>query len=86
MILDAASRYDGMDEAAQRSLVEGARHDDSPVPEHPPLNRVRDGRPRTVMAALADRPVEGRPVSKPVPASGRRPPGCSPTVPTGSTR
>jgi len=33
MILDAASRYDGMDEAAQRSLVEGARHDDSPVPE-----------------------------------------------------
>ncbi|MBV0925060.1 aldo/keto reductase [Halomicroarcula limicola] len=33
MVMDAASRYDGMDEAAQRSLVEEARHDDSPVPE-----------------------------------------------------
>ncbi|MBX0295073.1 aldo/keto reductase [Haloarcula nitratireducens] len=33
MVVDAASRYDGMDEAAQRSLVEEARHDDSPVPE-----------------------------------------------------
>ncbi|WP_433634053.1 aldo/keto reductase [Halomicrococcus sp. NG-SE-24] len=33
MVLDAASRYDGMDEAAQRSLVEEARHDESPVPE-----------------------------------------------------
>ncbi|WP_254271975.1 aldo/keto reductase [Haloarcula marina] len=33
MVLDAADRYDGMDEAAQRSLVEEARHDDSPVPE-----------------------------------------------------
>ncbi|WP_129115894.1 aldo/keto reductase [Halegenticoccus tardaugens] len=33
MVLEAASRYDGMDEAAQRSLVEEARHDESPVPE-----------------------------------------------------
>ena len=33
MILDAASRYDGMDDAAQRSLVEKLRHEDSPVPE-----------------------------------------------------
>jgi aryl-alcohol dehydrogenase-like predicted oxidoreductase len=33
MVLDAADRYDGMDEAAQRSLVERVRHDDSPVPE-----------------------------------------------------
>ncbi|WP_440009206.1 aldo/keto reductase [Halomicrococcus sp. SG-WS-1] len=33
IVLDAASRYDGMDEAAQRSLVEAARHDESPVPE-----------------------------------------------------
>ncbi|MCU4802668.1 aldo/keto reductase [Halobacteria archaeon HArc-gm2] len=33
MTLDAASRYEAMDEAAQRSLVESARHDDSPVPE-----------------------------------------------------
>ena len=33
MILDAANQYDGMDEAAQRSLVERSRHDDSPVPE-----------------------------------------------------
>lgn len=33
MVLDAAERYDGMDEAAQRSLVERLRHADSPVPE-----------------------------------------------------
>ncbi|MFA9515960.1 aldo/keto reductase [Halopenitus sp. H-Gu1] len=33
MVLDAASRYDGMDETAQRSLIERSRHDDSPVPE-----------------------------------------------------
>ncbi|WP_324760411.1 aldo/keto reductase [Haloarcula sp. GH36] len=33
MVLQAASRYDGMDEAAQRSLVERLRHDESPVPE-----------------------------------------------------
>ncbi|MFC7251303.1 aldo/keto reductase [Halomicroarcula sp. GCM10025324] len=33
MMLDAADRYDGMDEATQRSVVEAARHDDSPVPE-----------------------------------------------------
>ncbi|MFB6154815.1 MAG: aldo/keto reductase [Haloferacaceae archaeon] len=32
MVLDAAARYDGMDEAAQRSLVERVRHDESPVP------------------------------------------------------
>ncbi|MFB6151836.1 MAG: aldo/keto reductase [Haloarculaceae archaeon] len=32
MVLDAADRFDGMDEAAQRSLVEEARHDESPVP------------------------------------------------------
>jgi aryl-alcohol dehydrogenase-like predicted oxidoreductase len=32
MVLDAAANYDGMDEAAQRSLIEGTRHDDSPVP------------------------------------------------------
>ena len=33
MILEAAAQYDGMDEAAQRSLIEQSRHDDSPVPE-----------------------------------------------------
>ncbi|KAB1198701.1 MULTISPECIES: aldo/keto reductase [Haloferax] len=33
MVLDAATRYDGMDESAQRSLVEKLRHDESPVPE-----------------------------------------------------
>lgn len=33
MVLDAAERYDGMDDAAQRSLVERLRHDESPVPE-----------------------------------------------------
>jgi len=33
MILEAAADYDGMGEAAQRSLIERARHDDSPVPE-----------------------------------------------------
>ncbi|MXR40431.1 aldo/keto reductase [Halobaculum sp. WSA2] len=33
MILEAAADYDGLDEAAQRSLIEAARHDDSPVPE-----------------------------------------------------
>jgi aryl-alcohol dehydrogenase-like predicted oxidoreductase len=33
MVVDAAQRYDGMDEAAQRSLVERVRHDESPVPE-----------------------------------------------------
>ena len=33
MMLEAAADYDGMDEAAQRSLIEGSRHDDSPVPE-----------------------------------------------------
>ncbi len=33
MVLDAADRYDGMDEAAQRSLIERLRHQESPVPE-----------------------------------------------------
>jgi aryl-alcohol dehydrogenase-like predicted oxidoreductase len=33
MVLDAARRYDGMDESTQRSLVERLRHDESPVPE-----------------------------------------------------
>ncbi|WP_152041914.1 aldo/keto reductase [Salinigranum salinum] len=33
MVLDAATRYDGMDEAAQRSLIERLRHERSPVPE-----------------------------------------------------
>jgi len=33
MVVDAAERYDGMDEAAQRSLVERLRHEESPVPE-----------------------------------------------------
>ncbi|WP_435347626.1 aldo/keto reductase [Haloarchaeobius sp. HRN-SO-5] len=33
MVLDAADRFDGMDDAAQRSLVERLRHDESPVPE-----------------------------------------------------
>ncbi|SFR65634.1 aldo/keto reductase [Halogeometricum limi] len=33
MVFDAGSRYDGMDEAEQRSLVERLRHEDSPVPE-----------------------------------------------------
>ncbi|WP_276252891.1 aldo/keto reductase [Halomontanus rarus] len=33
MILDAASRYDGMDEGARRSLIERLRHEESPVPE-----------------------------------------------------
>ncbi|ELY67965.1 aldo/keto reductase [Natrinema versiforme] len=33
MVLDAATRYDGMSEHEQRSLIEEARHDDSPVPE-----------------------------------------------------
>jgi len=33
MILEAAADYDGMDEVAQRSLIERVRHDDSPVPE-----------------------------------------------------
>ena len=33
MVLDAARQYDGMDDAAQRSLIERLRHDDSPVPE-----------------------------------------------------
>jgi len=33
MVLDAARRYDGMDEAARRSLVERHRHEDSPVPQ-----------------------------------------------------
>lgn len=33
MVLDAATRYDGMSESEQRSLIEAARHDDSPVPE-----------------------------------------------------
>ncbi|OVE84661.1 aldo/keto reductase [Natronolimnobius baerhuensis] len=33
MVLDAASRYDGMAEETQRSLLEAARHDESPVPE-----------------------------------------------------
>ncbi|MFB6308172.1 MAG: aldo/keto reductase [Haloarculaceae archaeon] len=32
MVVDAARRYDGMDESAQRSLIEQHRHDDSPVP------------------------------------------------------
>ncbi|GGK54155.1 aldo/keto reductase [Haloarcula sebkhae] len=33
MVLDAASRSEGMDEARQRTVIEEARHDDSPVPE-----------------------------------------------------
>jgi aryl-alcohol dehydrogenase-like predicted oxidoreductase len=33
MVLDAAERYDGMEDAAQRSLIEQLRHDRSPVPE-----------------------------------------------------
>ena len=33
MVLDAASRYEGMDEARQRALIEELRHEDSPVPE-----------------------------------------------------
>ena len=33
MVLEAAADYEGMDEAAQRSLIERVRHDDSPVPE-----------------------------------------------------
>ncbi|WP_018256278.1 aldo/keto reductase [Halomicrobium katesii] len=33
MILEAAADYEEMDEAAQRSLIERVRHDDSPVPE-----------------------------------------------------
>jgi aryl-alcohol dehydrogenase-like predicted oxidoreductase len=33
MAFDAASRYEPMDEAAQRSLIEELRHEDSPVPE-----------------------------------------------------
>ena len=33
MALDAATRYEEMDEAAQRSLVERLRHEESPVPE-----------------------------------------------------
>jgi aryl-alcohol dehydrogenase-like predicted oxidoreductase len=33
MVLDAARRYDGMDEPAQRSIVERLRHEESPVPE-----------------------------------------------------
>ncbi|WP_225333580.1 aldo/keto reductase [Halomicrobium urmianum] len=33
MILEAAAGYEGMDEAAQRSLIERSRHEDSPVPE-----------------------------------------------------
>ncbi|QLC32758.1 aldo/keto reductase [Halarchaeum sp. CBA1220] len=33
MVLAAARNYDGMDDAAQRSLVERLRHEESPVPE-----------------------------------------------------
>ena len=33
MVLDAAERYDGMDEATQRSLVERHREAESPVPQ-----------------------------------------------------
>jgi aryl-alcohol dehydrogenase-like predicted oxidoreductase len=33
MVLHAADQFDGMDEAAQRSLVERLRHEESPVPE-----------------------------------------------------
>nr|WP_223302041.1 hypothetical protein [Haladaptatus sp. R4] len=33
VVLDAAERYDGMEEAAQRSLIEKLRHERSPVPE-----------------------------------------------------
>jgi aryl-alcohol dehydrogenase-like predicted oxidoreductase len=33
MVLDAAARFDGMDDPAQRALVEQARHERSPVPE-----------------------------------------------------
>ncbi len=33
MVLDAAERYDGMEDAAQRSLIEKLRHERSPVPE-----------------------------------------------------
>lgn len=32
-VLEAADRYDGMDEPARRSLVEKVRHHDTPVPE-----------------------------------------------------
>lgn len=33
MTLNAATRYDGMNEATQRSLIEQSRHNTSPVPE-----------------------------------------------------
>ena len=33
MVLDAAQRYDGMDEATQRSLVDRHGDDESPVPQ-----------------------------------------------------
>ncbi len=33
MVLDAAERYDGMDEAAQRSLLDRHRDEESPVPQ-----------------------------------------------------
>ncbi|MFB6104273.1 MAG: aldo/keto reductase [Halobacteriaceae archaeon] len=33
MVADAATRYDGMDEAAQRTLIEESRHEATPVPE-----------------------------------------------------
>jgi len=32
-VLHAAKQYEPMDEAAQRSLIEAARHDESPVPQ-----------------------------------------------------
>ncbi|MFW5905724.1 MAG: aldo/keto reductase, partial [archaeon] len=33
MVLDAGDRFEELDEAAQRSIVEQSRHDESPVPE-----------------------------------------------------
>lgn len=33
MVLNAADRYEEMSEAAQRTLIEGSRHEESPVPE-----------------------------------------------------
>ncbi|WP_136686553.1 aldo/keto reductase [Halorhabdus amylolytica] len=33
MVLDAGDRFEELDEAAQRAIVEQARHDESPVPE-----------------------------------------------------
>ncbi|MFB6202749.1 MAG: aldo/keto reductase [Halorhabdus sp.] len=33
LVLDAGDRFDDLDEAAQRAIVEGARNEESPVPE-----------------------------------------------------